>query len=199
MHPRLTHLWPTPGPNIQSLLPGESGSQKKWLSTTLVQHPVPVNHLILFTCRPCLHFTLIIPSTSICCNGHFLISMLSIQFKSNFWSLLHIAKFIISTVVSLKCISVALLSSQTCCKILTASVYYLRKILSALHNLHCEPVFLLSCITSLISHKPCQWKHFYLTLALVEFSGCIQTEKKLPSLIRYDLYEIFYLPVLNHL
>lgn len=82
------------------------------------------------------------------------------------------------------CISVTSLPPQTLCKILTASVYYLRKFLSALHNLLCEPLgflffsfFSFCCITSLIHRKPYQWKDFYHTLAMVEFSGCIHTER----------------------
>lgn len=86
----LTQLYKQPGPrqSISLLLLGNPGSQKKWHSTTLVWLLVPASHQILFICRPYLHLTLMIPSTTnVYWNGPFFLSMFSIQLKNNFWSL----------------------------------------------------------------------------------------------------------------
>lgn len=98
-------------------------------------------------------------------------------------SLLQMAKLIISTWSPLTAFQQLRFLPKHSAKSWLQVFYYLRKFLSALHNLLCEPVFFFffCCITSLIHCKPYQWRDFYHTLVMAEFSGCIHTERSSSS------------------
>lgn len=147
---------------------------------------VPISHLILFICRPCLHLTLIIPSTNIKWNDHFFVTIFSIQFK--------MAKFIISRWVFPNCVSLLLIFFPNTLHNPDYKCLLSESCLSALHNLYGEPLFFFSAVLhplSTISHVSgwdfislLLWENFQLHLYRKKFTILDQ----LRSLMKYFAY-----------
>ena len=140
---------------------------------------VPVSHQILFICRPCLHLTPIVTFRHKCLleQSLFSISVVNTTIQKKF----------LASLVQMQNSSfqhgflwLGFCDIASFPNTLTASVYYPRKFLSALHNLHCEPLFFFfffAVLHPLSTVSRISGRIFYHTLALAEFSGCIHTER----------------------